>query len=355
MEGTAMKGRKGWIALAGCVSCVISTLTVAQETPTYRLTHVWTRVLDDPAHENDEFVINGINDKGQLAGYRIPGGAFVWRNGTFENLAPFESPVSWGVGINEWSDVAGYYVNPQLGTSSFFRRAGTLVPIADLPGESVVEAMHLNNRREVLLGAIADDTTSYYLWRRGQRTPLTKPPGLNAVPLRMNDAGVVVGSASSGGIRTPVMWQDGTVTLIALPEGASSGDARDINDAGTILIDTFTPVTGREGGNRWRDGQYTELGMLDGHSRVLTAAINNAGVVVGSASGEPSNMTTAAVWYDVQAHDLNSLVSANDPLEPFVRLSSALHINDRGEIVARGVDDRQGPGTISHYLLTPRY
>ena len=339
------------ISIAGCVLCVLATAAIAQESASYRLTHVWTRSLD-PAHENDEFEVHAVNDKGQLAGHRIPGGAFVWRNGTFENLAPVPALVSWATGIDEWSDVAGYYVNEQLDTSAFLRRGDNYIQIAQLPGETSLSTLHVNNRGEVLLSAIAGTELRHYVWRRGVRTLLARPPGQGITPVRINDSGVVAGDASGGGVSVPVLWHDGAVSPIALPEGAIQGSARDMNDAGVVVIDTFNATSDRS--HRWRDGQYTDLGQLAGHSRTMTASINNAGVVVGSASGEPSNLTTATVWYDMQAHDLNALVHANDPLRPFVRLSFALHINDRGEIVARGVDERQGPGTVSHYLLTPR-
>ncbi len=261
--------------------------------------------------------------------------------------------MSWATGINEWSDVAGYYVNEQLDTSAFLRRGENYIQIAPLPGETSLSTLQVNNRGEVLLQAVTDNELRYSVWRRGVRTPLARPPGQSVTPVRINDAGVVAGDAFAGGVSVPALWHDGAITLIALPEGETNGRATDINDAGVVAIDTSNSE--RDASHRWRDGQYTELGKLAGHSFTTTTGINNAGVVVGWASGEPSNQRTATVWYDVQGHDLNALVHANDPLSPFVRLSFALHINDRGEIVARGVDERQGPDTISHYLLTPRH
>jgi hypothetical protein len=47
------------------------------------------------------------------------------------------------------------------------------------------------------------------------------------------------------------------------------------------------------------------------------------------------------------------LVANDDPLKAFVHLSLARLINDRGQIVADGVDSRNGASS-SQYLLTPR-
>ena len=49
----------------------------------------------------------------------------------------------------------------------------------------------------------------------------------------------------------------------------------------------------------------------------------------------------------------SALVANDDPLKPFVHLNFASLINDRGQIVADGVDSRNGAST-SQYLLTPR-
>lgn len=81
-----MNGYKLSKLVATLALCALSGAASAQQT-TYRVTHVWTRSTEEP-HTNDEFEITGINDRGHLAGYRVPLGAFTWRNGTFENVGP---------------------------------------------------------------------------------------------------------------------------------------------------------------------------------------------------------------------------------------------------------------------------
>ncbi len=332
--------------------CATSFAVSAQQT-TYRVTHVWTRQTEEP-HTNDEFEITGINDRGHLAGFRVPLGAFVWRNGTFENLGPPDSIVSWAFGINDWSNVAGMYADTPDSARGFLWRSGQFVPVVGQAGEQFVDAIHLNNRREVLILSIhAQNGARYFLWRRTGAIELQGLPGMGAGPVRINDAGVVVGTASGAGNSVPVIWQGGAIMSIGLPDGATGGSGRDINDAGTVALDVTTNAPGNAT-YLWYEGVFTRLPALDGYPSTSAAAINNAAVVVGAATG-PTVSDTAIVWTNGEVGDLNALVHPNDPLKPFLILRRALHINDRGEIVVRGIDTRNEPSTVSHYLLTPRY
>jgi uncharacterized membrane protein len=194
----------------------------------------------------------------------------------------------------------------------------------------------------------------HFVWRRGQLTALEPPQGMGADPSRINDQGIVVGTASSSGRSVPVLWHDETVMVLAPPEEATDAFGRDINDQGTVLVDAF--VSGATVSYRWEEGLYSALPVLPGRSGNNAFSINNADVVVGSAHGPFGTQPTAAVWYGQRVADLNELVRANDPLKPHVQLQFALVVNDRGEIVARGMDRRDseaGTPAVNHYLLTP--
>ena len=81
--------------------------------------------------------------------------------------------------------------------------------------------------------------------------------------------------------------------------------------------------------------------------------INNRGLVVGSSFKNLQVSDTRTVWGGPRGQDVNTLISRQDPHQPFVSLKVAAHINNRGQIVAQGVDSRQPEGHISWYLLTP--
>jgi uncharacterized membrane protein len=342
MQGNAHRRLLACLAL-----CAVSFAASAQQT-TYRVTHIWTRSLEEP-HTNDEFEVSGINDRGQLSGHRVPGGAFVWHNGTFQDLNPPNSVISWATGINEWSDVSGYYSNLDE-TRAFVWRNGRFTPLAAVPGEVSLDAADLNNRREVLVNSFDPGVRfQTFVWHRGTVTLVENPPG--AQWLRINDAGAVLGTAGSG-TTFPVIWQDGAITSITLP-GDARGFARDINDDGAVLIDASSASAGRTTTYVWRRGELEELPTLEGYPSTLSHGINNAGTAVGRADGQQLP-DTAIVWDRGEVAELNAVIHRNDPFAPHVHLREALHINDRGEIVARGNDERNGPATVSHYLLTPR-
>ena len=143
--------------------------------------------------------------------------------------------------------------------------------------------------------------------------------------------------------------------LLDPPQGAMTASGRDINDHNTVVVNAI--IAGRSVAYLWNEGEYTALPGLPGRESTRASAINNSGVAVGSSSDESVAGATATVWDGVRAADLNTLVRANDPLKAHVRLQSALLLNDRGEIVARGIDlrdfDQFGAPADNHYLLTP--
>jgi len=347
--------------IAVSVLCAVSFAAAAQVPSSYRVTLIWKRIID-PSHENHEFEVTDINDKGQVSGWRVSGaaadGAFLWRAGKFQFVPPPSGGFySRALGLNDWSELAGDYAtdSPDRG-HGFFWRGGRMREIAAIPGESSLQVVHLNNRREVVVFSSHPQTgDEYYIWQGGRVTPLERVPNRRLEPRRINDRGVVVGDASGGGTYLPLLWQDGSAMLLDLPNGATSASGDDINDHNVVIVNAL----GAQGfaAYLWHDGEYTALPALQGHEETRASAINNSSVVVGSSSDASGASKTATVWYGSQVADLNTLVRANDPLKPYVRLESALLVNDRGEIVARGIDLRDFPQfdapADNHYLLTP--
>jgi uncharacterized membrane protein len=357
-----MKGPIGLGLIAGIMLCAVSFTAAAQVASSYRLTLIWKRILD-PDHENHEFEVTDINDKGQVSGWRLSDsaqdGAFIWRGGQFRIVLPPSGGVgSRALGINDWSELAGiYFTSPPDRTHGFFWRGGRLTEIAVVPGENELSPVHLNNHRQVIvLSRHPEAGAQYFIWQRGEVTPLEGVLNRGVDAHRINDRGVVVGQAlGDGGTSVPLLWQDGAAMLLDPPEGAIRASGDDVNDHDTVVVNALLP--GRSAAYRWHEGEYTALPGLPGRASTRASAINNSGVVVGSSSDESVAGPAATVWYGVQAADLNSLVRANDPLKAHVRLHSALLLNDRGEIVARGIDlrdfDQFGAPADNHYLLTP--
>ncbi len=94
-------------------------------------------------------------------------------------------------------------------------------------------------------------------------------------------------------------------------------------------------------------GVTTNLGTLPGGINSIAYAINATGEVVGSSDFTGSS-TTHAFFYNGVMTDINSLISATDPLRGSVTLTSAVGINDSRLILANGVDST---GVAHAYLL----
>ncbi len=98
-------------------------------------------------------------------------------------------------------------------------------------------------------------------------------------------------------------------------------------------------------------GTPMNLGTLPGNVFSTGYGINSAALVVGTSESTGNSATNVnhAFFYNGAMNDLNTFVSANDPLQPFVTLTDARGINDNGLVVANGVDSRDG---LKHvYLL----
>jgi probable HAF family extracellular repeat protein len=83
----------------------------------------------------------------------------------------------------------------------------------------------------------------------------------------------------------------------------------------------------------YSNGTLLSLGALPGANGSVGSAINSTGQIVGSSGSH-------AFFYNGTMNDLNILISAADPLKPYVTLTSAVGINDNLLIVANGVDSR---------------
>ena len=320
---------------------------------TYTLTYIATW---PPAATRALSGVFDLNDEGELAGTQArPAGqqAFTWREGTFRNLNPLLPTGNRGglaFALNNQSDVAGKYQNPQFQDRPFLlSRAGQLIPLTNIPDASV-DVLDVNDRREVLFRGFTPNGTGS-IWRSGQLTPLE----IGAVAI--NNLGVVAGDVPMPTfLSVPALWQDRTVMPLTLPEGSQGASSVELNDHDAVVATAFFFDSGstRQQGYIWHEGEVMPLLPPDpALSSSQPRDINNRGVVVGFCFNNIQGSETPTVWDGPRGQDLNMLISRQDPHRPFVHLKVAAHINNRGQIVAHGVDSRQPADSVSWYLLTP--
>ena len=322
----------------------------------YCLTHIWT---PRPDHFID-FHITDMNDKGELVGYgdgpHASHGAFLWRRGEFIDLGTqIGHAETFAFGINDHGDVVGAYSDGGEESQAFLLRHGRVIDI-QVPGVGSTSASAINNKRQVLVSR--DEPRDAFIWKRGSAA-LLEPleQGGLAIPSSMNDRGIIAGESVTpdGSASRMVLWQDGTVMDLGLPEGAFAAGAVGINNRGQVAVNAVVPPYSTRP-FIWQEGEMIELPLIsDIRNDTLDAllrGINDQGVAVGVIETF-TTQPIPTVWRAGQATDLNTLICSDDPARSQVHLEGpASLINNRGQIVATGFDLRFGPG--SYFLLTPK-
>lgn len=315
-----------------------------------------------PIESNDPasfLQVSDLNNRGEVVGTAfstsgVQERAFRWRDGKFTDLHDVIAPgaaATFGQNINDFGTIIGF-----INTNQGYSLRGTQVTaVTVVPGETSVQPSVINDRGQLVVfssgGAQQGD-----FFVDGQNAELLPglPDGIGGMlPLELNDRGTVVGSAFTADLtRHATLWQNGTLTDLGVPAGEQESIGRDVNNfnrvAGAVSHDFFgTAAT-------WQNGTWTPLPAIEPGAGSNADSINDLGVVVGSSSPPNSTRSVATLWFIGQAFVLENLVSASDPLKPFVRLDSASFVNLRGDILALGVDSRGSPASKWYFLRLVR-
>jgi len=305
----------------------------------------------DPVHFFDP---TDLNNRGEVSGFVLMGPgtrAVVWDHGNFTVLQGFESSQdTFANGINDLGDVCGRVSVGafRVGHGAIWHQ-GEIIDLGAPSEDLQVEALRINNRGEVLARVSNGD----YLWARGTFTPVGPVGGGGVFTTDLNNRGEVVGNQSIGMEARAVLWRDGTVEVLDMLPGAQGSIANSLNDFGQVVGQSYGG--GPERAFLWKDGQTRALPNLydDADDSGDAQAINNWGQIVGREMH--LGVFVPVLWQFGRPHDLNELISKDDPLQPYVTLHTPLRINDRGQILVWGNDSRSGFGDWLQfpYLLTP--
>jgi probable HAF family extracellular repeat protein len=273
-----------------------------------------------------------VNNRGQVVGVAvntIPDPfsflatqlrAFLWQNGSMQDLGTLGGPEGWALFINERGQVAGF------STTNF-----TPNPTTGFP------------------------TTDPFLWEppspaspSGRLIDLGTLGGTNGSPDALNNRGQVVGSSNLAGdvYAHPFLWEGGALTDLGTL-GGSYGSASSLNDAGEIVGWAYYPGDLIFQAVLWKHGGMTALGAVPGDCCSLATWINSKAQVVGTSGNSDFSVQHAFLWEKGgPAIDLNTLIAPGSGLT----LTSAGDINDRGEIAGAGVLSN---GDTHAFLLIP--
>jgi hypothetical protein len=205
-----------------------------------------------------------VNAAGTVLGTIYVGGSVnpvLWRRLDTTTALPFE-----GWRLNDRGDVLGEYA---------YWRANdeTVHPIVH-PTLRVYPS-DINDNRQVTgnLGSTA------FRWQDGVFEQLPTPAASSSTAWRINGRGDVIGTVWTTARLIPVLWRDGAMIDLT-PPGGRTGGARDINDAGQVIVNSDA------GAFVWNRGRMTKLPVWRGGG-AQAWDINNVGDVVGEIDNTP--------------------------------------------------------------------
>ncbi len=272
-------------------------------------------VLDpDPADLRTFSVGRGINESGQVTGTataKIDGvtepHAFVYSQGTMQDLGTLGGNTSNGYGINDSGEATGSAdLAGNTGTHAFLYSNGHTHDLGTLPGYDGSTGLGINNAGQVTGFLSATGTTQAFLYSGGQIT----------------DLGTLGGSLSQG-----------------------SAINRYGQIAGGSTLVPNTQYVGATHAFLYSGGKMRDLGTLGGTSS-YAFGINSFGQVVGW-SDTRSGVVHAFLYTPGRGMlDLNRLL----PRGSEIVLSGAAAINDAGQITGGAT---VASGAIHAFLLSP--
>jgi probable HAF family extracellular repeat protein len=239
--------------------------------------------------------------------------AVLWENGTIQDLGTLGGPSAWATHINDRGQIVG---------SSYTSAAG-------------------NGRHSAGIWSWSRPAAAF-LWEGGKLTDLGSLGGTFGMATHINNQGQIIGVMSTPGdsVLHPFLWTNGVLKDLGTL-GGKSGEPHDINELGQVVGLAMTS-SGAHHPFLWRNGVMKDLGTLGSNSGQAWA-INAKSQVVGT-SGPSLTEDRAFLWEDNgrPMRDLNSLVPKGSPI-----LAQGMNINDRGEILAVGLNEQ------GLYLLVP--
>lgn len=274
----------------------------------------------------------------------------VWEQGTVRPLSHDpQSYGSYGVALNQSGDAAGYnyYAHGGRGAVRWIAGASQGVPN---PAE-YSEATDINAHGVTVVNGWGGYMNDSWTWNGATLTRLVPfAPVYNDMPpeypmrpgttaTALNDLGQVVGSGGTADHQShAALWTNGQI--VDLHGGGTRSAARDINNAGQILVNTYFGEEVRAG--LWQNGTLSYLSQnFEGNG------MNALGDVVGW-SGLAGGAQRATLWQDGTEFDLNAQILGER--FGFTVLEKAYGINDHGQIVGRGL---MADGSYQAFLLSP--
>ena len=292
----------------------------------------------------------------------------LWQGGRPTNLGTLGGSSSLAWGVNNSGQVVGgalnstpdppfpapfYYYNPvpfivANETHAFLWSDGTLQDLGTLGGPDSF-AQFINEAGEVagisFTNSTPNSTTGSptldpFLWEKGKMKDLGTLGGTLGFANGINDSGDVIGQSNLAGDATyhPFMWKGGhLVDLKTL--GGNNGSAIWSNDASEVVGWADLPGSQVHHAFLWKSGVMTDLGTASGAPCTLAYGVNASGQVVGNlgdGSGLGSCGPKTGGFLSENGRPLVDLATLFAPLSSGLTMFGACCIADDGTILGSG-------------------
>lgn len=352
---------RGLCICGALLATLIGNAEAAPALPAYGLTLI-------PVPNGATAVLpTAINASGAVTGALtfppgIPSHVFIYSGGMLTDLGTLAYPGSAtygaavGQAINSAGVIAGTVTDsgsPPMWSFGFvYDNNGVLSQLYNASGFVFCTATGVNTASLIVGGCtspLASQTIAVdYVNGMAQQLGSTGGTATPVAGTAVNDSGQVTGSGAA-----PFIALDTTLTSIPLLAAAPAGTQSNptaINNAGQIV---GWQLSGKSyQGYFYVNGTTSALAGVPLSVLQPAIALNNAGQVVGFTQTSSTSAVVPFLLANGLYSNLNTLVSASDPNQRYVTLTSAYAISDAGWIVATGTDSRT-PGVSNAYLLTP--
>ncbi len=271
--------------------------------------------------------------------------SFLWQNGTITPLTGLPNAIDTvALSINNRGQVAGRSTPDGERSHAVLWDHGFIRALGELPGDNKSAALMINDLGQAVgysrQPVVDGNRLRAVLWYKGTISRLPSLPGGDGweEALGINEEGQIVGYAGpTPGLEHIALWDKGGVhdrgTL-----GGDWGDAIAINNKGQV-VGLSANASGNIGAFLWENGVLTDLGVLAGDVGAGAVGINHHSQIVGASgielvNGNQSNLYTshAVLWENGVLINLQTKIPAGSGWT----ITSALGINDFGQIVAQG-------------------